>query len=78
MDAPRRVKVPWYSWRWRIGLLLPTFVFALLTAVSLRYVRAEPVMSIVFSVLFLGCALGFARQVWRERYSLRRGCHRTP
>jgi hypothetical protein len=71
MDDPRRVKVPWHSWRWRLALLLPMLLFALLAANSLREIRTEPVLSIVFSALFLAFALLFARQVWRERHPLR-------
>jgi hypothetical protein len=68
MDNPRRVKVPWYSWHWRLGLLLPTMLFGLLAVNSLREVRTEPFWSITFGALFLAFALLFARQVWRERH----------
>jgi hypothetical protein len=71
MNDPRRVKVPWYSWRWRLGLLLPMLLFALLAVNSLREVRTEPVLSIVFGALFLAFAVLFARPVWRERLPLR-------
>ena len=71
MNDPRRINVPWYSWRWRLGLLLPMLLFAFLAVNSLREVRTEPVLSIVFGALFLGFALLFARLVWRERHPLR-------
>jgi hypothetical protein len=70
MDDPRRIKVPWYSWRWRLGLLLPALLFAFLAVNSLREVREQPALSIVFGALFLGFALLFARQMWRERHPL--------
>lgn len=71
MNDPRRVKVPWYLWRGRLGLLLPMLLFALLAVNSLREVRTEPVPSIVCGALFLAFALLFARQAWRERHPLR-------
>ena len=71
MNDPRRTKVPWYSWRWRPGLLLPVVLFAFLAVNSLREVRTEPVWSIVFGAPFLAFALLFARLVWRERRPLR-------
>ena len=71
MDDPRRIKVPWYSWRWRLGLLLPMLLFALLAVNALREVRTEPLLSIIFGTLFLAFALLFARLVWRERHPLR-------
>ena len=71
MDDPRRVKVPWYSWRWRLGLLLPALLFAFRAVNSLREIREQPGLSIAFSALFLAFALLFARQVWRERHPLR-------
>ncbi len=71
MDDPRRIKVPWYSWRWRLGLLLPTLLFTLLMVNSLREVRTQPVLSIVFGALFFVFAMLFGRQVWRERHPLR-------
>jgi hypothetical protein len=71
MIDPRRVKVPWYSWRWRLGLILRLLLFALLAINSMRDFRTEPVLSTVFGSLFLGFALLFARQVWRARHPLR-------
>jgi len=71
MNDPRRIRVPWYSWRWRLGLSLPTLLFAVLAVNSLRESRTEPALSIVFGALFLAFALLFARQVWRERHPLR-------
>jgi hypothetical protein len=78
MDDPRRVKVPWYSWRWRLGLLVSTLLFALLAVSSLREIRTGPASSIVFGALFLAFALLFARQVWRERHPLRRSGSTCP
>ena len=71
MHDPRRVKVPWYSWRWRLGLLLPMLLFALLAENSLRETPTEPTWSIFFGALFLAFALSFAHQVWRERHPRR-------
>jgi uncharacterized protein involved in response to NO len=51
--------------------LLPTLLFALLAANSLREFRTEPVLSIMFGAFFLVFAALFARQVWRERHPLR-------
>jgi len=70
MGDPQRVKVPWYSCRWRLGLLLPTMLFALLAVNSLREIRTEPFCSLTFGAIFLVFALLFARQVWRERHLL--------
>jgi hypothetical protein len=75
-DDPRRIKAPWHSWRWRLGLLLPMLLFGLLAVNSLREVRAEPILSSVFAALFLAFALLFARQVWRQRHPLRREIRR--
>ena len=77
MNDPRRVKVPWYSWRWRLGLLLPMILFALLAANSLRELRSRPVLSVLFGAFFLAFALLFARQVWRERHPLRTEVRRS-
>ena len=71
MDDPRRIKVPWYSWRWRLGLLLPMLLFAFLALSALREFRKEPALPIVFGALFFAFALLFARQVWRARHPLR-------
>ena len=71
MNDPRRIKVVWHLWRWRLGLLLPMALFALLAVNSLREVRSQPFLSIVFGAFFFAFALLFARQVWRERYPLR-------
>jgi hypothetical protein len=67
MNDPRRIKVPWYSWRWRLGLLLPMALFAMLTVNSLGEVRSRPFLSIVFGAFSCAFALLFARLVWRER-----------
>jgi hypothetical protein len=67
MDDPRRVRVPWYAWRWRLGLLFPTLLFALLALNSLNDIRAEPVLSVTFCTIFLAFALLLSRQLWRAR-----------
>jgi len=51
--------------------LFPTLLFALLAVNSVREIRTQPVLSIVFGALFLALALLFARQVWRERHPTR-------
>src|SRR3954465_818473 len=71
MDDPRRIRVPWHSWRWRLGLLLPMVLCALLTLNSLNEARSHPYPSILFGSFFFTFAVLFARQVWRERYPLR-------
>ncbi len=71
MRRPRRVKVRWYSWRWRLGLLPPLCLFALLTVESLRQLGSRPVLSLAFGAAVLVLALWFARQLWRERHPLR-------
>ncbi len=43
MEDPRRIKVPWYSWRWRLCLLLPTLLFAFLAWNSIHEIRTEPI-----------------------------------
>jgi len=70
MNDPRRVIVPWYSWRWRLGLLVPMALFGVLAIGSLRGFTASPFMSILFGTIFLFFAFLFARIAWRERYPL--------
>jgi hypothetical protein len=71
VDDPRRMKVPWYAWRWRLSLLLPMLFFSFLAIHFLREIRSEPVLSIIACTPFLGFALLFVRQAWRERHPLR-------
>ena len=68
MDDPSRTKVRWYAYRWRIALLLPMLLFALLAANTFREFSAHPVMSVAFGLLFLAFAILFARHLWRERH----------
>ena len=58
MNDPRRIKVPWYSWRWRLGLLVPMALFVLLAANSLTDVRSHPFLSIGYLLSCLRSALG--------------------
>jgi hypothetical protein len=71
-NDPRRVRVPWYAWRVRLGLLLPTALFALMAESSLRVpAGSDPLWSIGCAALFLALALTSARRLWRERHPLR-------
>ena len=57
MNDPRRFKVPWHSWRCRLGLLLPTALFALLTLNSLQDLPTHPFPSLLFATFFFAFTL---------------------
>jgi VIT1/CCC1 family predicted Fe2+/Mn2+ transporter len=67
MDDRRRARVPWYLWRWRVGLIAPMVLFWVMAVSGMREFRDHPVWSVVWGVGFLGLAGVFARLLWRER-----------
>lgn len=67
MDDRRRARVPWYLWRWRVGLIAPMVLFGVMAGAGLGEFGARPVWSVAWAGVFLGLAGVFGRLAWRER-----------